>query len=91
MSGEPAVSGGGLYLYRAIAECSACGKVVDVGPFDNLTNAVTSQLPGWLLTSGGTLTWRLADGFGTPVTLCDECMEKPLRVTLAAITEAARQ
>lgn len=76
----PQVSSGGVHLYRATAECSACGKVVDVGPFDTISSSVQAQLHGWLTATG--VGWRITDGFGTPVTLCDECMGRPLRVVL---------
>lgn len=84
------MSSGGVYLYRATADCSACGRSVDVGPFDSMVEAVADQLPGWLLPSAMGPHWVLADGFGARMTLCDDCMGRPLRVTLAAITERNR-
>jgi hypothetical protein len=60
-----------MYLYRAVADCSACGTVVDVGPFDLVETAVESMLPGWLLPSTSPVTFRDKDG--TPIGLCDVC------------------
>ena len=83
---------GGLYLYRATAECSACGKVVDVGPFDNVASAAWVHLPGWLLPASPSpgLSWQIRTGFGALVTLCDECMGKPLRDVIEAVRERER-
>jgi hypothetical protein len=74
-------------MYRATAECSACAKVVDIGPFDSLTRAA-DLLPEWLLPVGPN-GFRLNDLFRAPMTLCDDCMGRPLRETRAAITERA--
>lgn len=84
----PMVDRGGTHLYRATAECSGCGKVVDVGPFDTLASSVQAELVGWLVPAG--LGWSLRDGAGTPVTLCEECMARPLRDVLAEIEQRAR-
>lgn len=74
---------GGVYQYRATAECDACGTVVDVGPFDSVTQAVAGQLPGWMLAFGNT--WGLADIYGARATLCPECMRTPVVDVLDAI------
>lgn len=78
---------GGTHMYRATTECSACGKTVDVGPFDSLNASTADLLPQWLLPSGRILSWVLSDAMGWRATLCDECMMRPLAVVLAAITE----
>lgn len=84
----PTVKSGGVYLYRATAECSACGKVVDVGPFDlGVRDAVQNEVKGWL-GIGAAPQWVLSDGFGTRATLCDECVSlRPLRAVLDLIAE----
>lgn len=79
---------GGVYTYRATAECSACGRVVDVGPFEMIRNAVAENLPGWLVPSSldG---WTIRDGVGRPITLCNLCMTRPLQAVLADVKERA--
>ncbi len=75
---------GGLYFYRATAECDACGTSVDVGPFEGIGQAVAqSHLPGWLIPSFGG--WRLTDDLGTPVSLCIGCMGLSVRDILSAV------
>lgn len=74
----------GLYVYRATAECSACGKVVDIGPFEDLTHAsACSHLPGWIFPFS--LSLQMRDGMGTPFTICDDCMGRPIRDVVADI------
>lgn len=74
----PEVIHGGVYLYRVIATCSLCGRTDDVGPFELLRDAVAEQLPGWLNPTVGTY-FRLNDESGMPITLCPDCVRKPLR------------
>lgn len=83
----PVIDRGGTHLYRATAECTGCGKVVDVGPFDTLTSSVQAELNGWLTPSARG--WNIRDGAGTPCTFCDECMARPLRDVFAQIEERA--
>lgn len=87
---DPIVKSGGVYLYRATAECSACGAVVDVGPFTELSDAYEpAMLGGWLSPAASRATFRLTDHIGTPVTLCPTCMGRPLRDVLAMMVEKA--
>lgn len=73
-------------MYRATAECTVCGQVTDVGPFDNLREPVRDMLPGWLLPTD--LRWSIRDGYGTPITVCETCMTRPLRDLINTVTEA---
>lgn len=74
-------------MYRAVVECQACGRVVDVGPFDNVQTAVADQVPGWLVAFS--MGWQLRDAFGTSFTVCDECLTEPFRDLTAAIEARA--
>jgi hypothetical protein len=71
-----------LFTYRATAECDACGKVVDVGPFEDVTAAIQQGLTGWLTSRDG---WMIRDVTGTPVDLCAECMGRPVGAVLADV------
>lgn len=68
---------GGVYLYRATATCTLCGRTDDVGPFEMVTDAAVKQLPEWILPTD--LRFVVSDGFGTPITICPDCAEKPVR------------
>lgn len=79
----------GLHIYRAVAECDACGKSKDVGPVETPGDAM-ALFDDWLFPhGGGTLQWVLSDAFGTRFTVCPECMAKPLADVIAAIAERA--
>lgn len=80
-----------LHLYRAIAECSACGKTTDVGPFTDIAQATAKGLPGWLLEAAHPPTFVLSDAFGQRFALCPECMARPLREVLADISARQEQ
>lgn len=77
-----------VYVYRAVAECDACGRVQDVGPAEGPKQAM-SLFDGWLSPGGGVpLQWVLSDAFGTRFTVCPECFQtRSLREVTERITE----